>query len=182
MRYKLFVVLGTLVVVLTMAGCACPACPEPVPTPCCPPCPEAPCCSEIGGITLDFSTLPLQPGTLPAVFTFGDVDFTRIWNEIKFEQGSLWCWGSEQSLGVWHDATVKLDFCRLPCQVCNIVAEVDDHGPEGRLEGRLGDGTTQTEVCPDDRATLTLTTSADNPFISATLSGQEAEWFIVRLE
>ena len=37
-------------------------------------------------------------------------------------------------------------------------------------------------VCPGDRRTLTITASPDNPFISAELSGQEAEWFYITLE
>jgi hypothetical protein len=144
---------------------------------------KAECCSEMGERHLDFSTLPGPPGPLPATFSFCGVKFTRIWREIKKEGGSLWCWGSEEwPPSNWHDATVELDFTQLPCLVCKIVAEVDGHGPEARLVGRLKDGTTQTAVCPGDKRTLTLTASPGNPFIFATLSGQEAEWFGIRLE
>lgn len=188
LQYECWLALAALVVIAVLAACIPPPTPLPsateTPLPEEPPTPlpEAGCCADIGGISLDFSTLPFAPGSLPAVFTFGNVDFTRIWNEIKFGQGSLWCWGSGQWLGVWNDATVKLDFYMLPCQVCKIVAEVDGHGPEARLEGRLRDGTTQTAVCPGDRRTMTMATSADNPFISTTLAGQEAQWFVIRLE
>lgn len=146
--------------------------------------PTTGCCSELGGVSLDFSALPFPAGPLPPVFTFGNVEFVRIWDEIQFRDGWLWCYGSEEwpkGTGNWHDATVRLDFSTLPCQVCKIVADVDGHGPEAHLEGRLRDGTTQTAVC-HDRQTLTLATDPGNPFISAMLSGQEAEWFGMHVE
>ncbi len=145
---------------------------------------EGRCCSEIGGIGLDFSTLPFPAGPLPPEFTFERVDFTRIWDRIEYDEKSLWCFGSVEwppGSGDRHDATVKLVFCMLPCQVCEIYAEVDGHGPEAHLVGTHLDGTTQTAVCPGDRRTLTLATEPNNPFISATLSGQEAEWISIKL-
>jgi hypothetical protein len=146
--------------------------------------PTAECCSELGGVSLDFSTLPFPAGPLPPVFTFGGVEFVQIWEEIQFRNGWLWCFGSEEwpkGSGTWYPATVKLYFGMLPCQVCKIVADVHGHGPEARLEGRLRDGTTQMAVSPD-RQTLTLTADPGNPFVSATLSGEEAEWFGMHLE
>lgn len=150
--------------------------------------PEGPptrCCSEIGGISLDFSTATTLPVGVLVTFTFGGVEFTRVYSEISFGGSSLKCTGSEEvppGSGNFNDAAVRLDFGTLPCLVCKILAEVDGHGPEARLVGRLRDGTTQTAVCPGDKRTLTLTTGPDKPFISATLSGQEAEWFGILLE
>jgi len=145
--------------------------------------PEAPRvpCGEKGGIKLDLSALPFPPGTVLVHFTFGEVDFVRIWDTIQFGE-TLMCNGSEQdSAGVWHDATVRLYFCTLPCLVYEIVAEVDGHGPEATLTGYLSDGTHQSAVCPGDRRSLHLAASRENPFVSAELSGQEAEWFSVFL-
>lgn len=145
---------------------------------------EGKCCSEIGWISLDFSTLPFPVGPLPPEFTFERVDFTRIWDSIEHKEKSLWCFGGVEwppGSGDRHDATVKLVFCTLPCQVCEIVAEVHGHGPKAHLVGTHPDGTTQTAECPGDRRTLTLTTKPDKPFISATLSGQEAQWFSIKL-
>jgi len=146
---------------------------------------EPGCCSEIGGVNLDFSTLPFPSGPLPSTFTFGNVEFTRIYNKINFESGSLWCVGSEESppnSNNWYPATVRLDFSKLSCRVCKIIAEVDGHGPEARIEGRQLNGGTQQAICPGEKCTLTISTSLDKHFIYVELSGQEAEWFKVRLE
>jgi hypothetical protein len=146
--------------------------------------PTTGCCSELGGVSLDFSALPFPAGPLPPVFTFGGVEFVQIFEEIQFHNGSLFCYGSEESpkgSGTWYPATVKLYFGMLPCRVCKIVADVDGHGVEARLEGYLQDGTTQIAVC-HDRQTLTLTADPGNLFISAMLIGAEAGLFGMHLE
>lgn len=146
---------------------------------------EPGCCSEMGGIDLEFSKLPFPSGPLPSMFIFDQVEFTRIYEEIKFESNSLWCVGGEESppnSGNYYPATVRLDFSKLPCRVCKIIAEVDGHGPEARIEGQQLNGGTQQAICPGDKRTLTISASHDKPFISLKLSGEEAEWFRVRLE
>lgn len=139
-------------------------------------------CSEIAGIKLDLSALPFPPGPLPPSFTFEGVEFTRIWHRIELGN-ALWCYaGEEFPPGTWNDATVRLDFRKLPCLVCEIVGDVNPHGPEARLTGTLWDGTSQTAVSPGSTAvTLQLAASPENPFIFAELSGREAEWFSVFL-
>ena len=139
------------------------------------------CCSETGGIILDFSSLPV--GTPLVMFTVDKVDGIRIYDVIKREDTSLFCRGSvEVSPGIWEDAAVMLLFHRLSCNVCKITTEVHGHGPEARIVATQRDGTTQTAVCPGDNRVLTLNATHDNPFIYAILSGQEAEWIKIRLE
>jgi hypothetical protein len=145
--------------------------------------PKAGCLSEIGGLGLDFSTLPFPDGPLPSVFVFGGVRFTTVWRRIEKGRGALWCYGAEESPpGNWNDATVQLDFDKLSHVVCEITAEVNGHGPEARLEGYQLGGQTQTAVCPGDKRTLKLSASPGNPFTFARLSGQEAEWSVIHLE
>jgi hypothetical protein len=196
MRNVFFVAAGLMVLGALAVACApCPPCPElPEQTQVtCPPCPELPeqppvtctavCCGETGGIKLDYQSLPFPTGTLPPLFTFEDVVFTRIWDEIAFNGDALECLGSEEfPPGTWNDATVRLDFGSLSCGVCSIVAECAAHGPEARLEAYMLGGGTQVAVCPDDRGTVSLTTSADAPFMWTLLTGQEAEWFAMSLE
>lgn len=141
------------------------------------------CCSAMGGLHLDFSTLPFPDGPLPSVFKFEDVLFTRFWEKVEKRNGALCCIGSEESPpGKWNEATTHLGFDELPCTVCKIVAEVDGHGPEARLTAYHLNGAVQTAVCPGDKRTLMLSASLEDPFKFATLSGQEAEWFWVCLE
>ena len=141
------------------------------------------CCAETGGIALEYANLPFPPGPLPPLFTFEGVEFGRVWDEITFDGDALWCLGSEEfPPGTWNDATVKLDLAMLPCAVCGIVADCAGNGPEARLEARMAGGGTQTAICPGEKGTVTLTTSVDVRFMSAVLSGQEAEWFVMRLE
>jgi hypothetical protein len=138
------------------------------------------CCQETDyEFAEDFSGLgpgPVVPGAV-----LNDVEFTPIWDRIVVEGTSLRCYGSEEVAGTWHDATVRLEFKMLPCRVYKIVADVDGHGPEARMVGRQGDRTTQTAVCPGDRRLLVLYANPDNPFVRVELSGQEAEWFSIRL-
>jgi hypothetical protein len=196
MKAVLVAVVGLMVVGALAVACApCPPCPElPEQTPVtCPPCPELPeltpmpwtavCCGETGGIELNYKDLPFQNGPLPPVFTFKDVEFTTIWEEIIFDEDALWCLGSEEfPPGTWNDATVKLDLTMLPCAVCRIVADCASNGPEARLEARELGGGTQVATCPGERGKVELETSLDAPFMSAILSGQEAEWFVMYLE
>lgn len=137
------------------------------------------CCSETGGINLDFSSLP---GGNLVMFTVDRVVGIRIYDEIKREGSSLRCLGSREiAPGIRKDAAVVLMFCRLSCNVCVISAEVHGHGPEARIAATQRDGTTQTAVCRDRRL-LTLHATQDNPFIYVILSGQEAEWLSFKLE
>lgn len=139
------------------------------------------CCMEKGGINLDFSSLPAGP--LPAVFTVDKVTGIRIYDEIKRIDTSLWCLGRiETNPGNWKDAAVMLFFCKLPCNVCVIAAEVHGHGNEARLVAAQQDGTSLAAVCPGDKKVLTLNATKNNPFIYAILSGQEAEWISFKLE
>ncbi|UCH93713.1 MAG: hypothetical protein JSV88_26070 [Candidatus Aminicenantes bacterium] len=139
------------------------------------------CCSQTGGISLDFSSLP---GGNLVMFTVDKVVGIRIYDEIKRQGTSLLCVGSEEvppGSGNWKDAAVMLMFCRLSCSVCKITTEAHGHGPEARIVATRKDGTTQTAVCRD-RKVLTLDATRDNPFIYAILSGQEAEWLSFKLE
>jgi hypothetical protein len=141
------------------------------------------CCSETGGIRLNFSSLPVGP--LPAVFTVDKTDWIRIYDKIESTGASLWCRGGEEvppGSGNWEDAAVMVLFHRLPCKVCKITVEVHGHGNEARIVAAQQDATTQTAVCPGDKRVLTLNAAKDNPFIYAILSGQEAEWPGFKLE
>lgn len=145
---------------------------------------ERVCCSEKGGITLDFSSLPAGPLVL---FTVNGVDGVRIFDTVKRigTPASLGCFGGEEvppGSGNWEDAAVMLLFHKLPCNVCKITAEVHGHGPGSRMTATQLDGSTQTAVCPGNRRVLTLNAAPDNPFIYAVLSGQEAEWLSVKLD
>ena len=140
------------------------------------------CIDEMGGINLNFAALP--PGPVIGPIPLNGVLFTRVFDEIRPDGSSLLCLGSEEvppGSGNWKDATVLITFSALPCKVCTIIAEVDGHGPEARLVARHQDATTQTASC-NDLQVLTLSAPPDNPFVSATLSGQEAEWISFRLE
>jgi hypothetical protein len=145
---------------------------------------EKVCCSETGGISLDFSSLPV--GAPLVMFTVDKVVGIRIYDEIKLQGTSLWCEGREEvppGSGNWEDAAVMFLFCRLPCSVCAITAEVHGHGNEARIVATQLDGTTQTAVCPGNKKVLKLNAATrDNPFIYAILSGQEAEWLRFKLE
>ena len=145
---------------------------------------EKVCCSETGGISLDFSSLPV--GSPLVMFTVDNVVGIRIYDQVKREGTSLWCVGREEvppGSGNWEDAAVMFLFSRLPCNVCVITAEVHGHGNEARIVAAQRDGTTQTAVCPGDQKVLKLNAATkDNPFIYAILSGQEAEWISFRLE
>lgn len=142
------------------------------------------CCLEAGGISLNFSSLPV--GSPLVMFTVDRVVGIRIYDEIKRKGTSLWCEGRVEAppgSGNWEDAAVLFLFCRLPCQVCAITAEVHGHGKETRIVAAQRDGTTQTAVCPGNKKVLKLNTATrDNPFIYAILSGQEAEWLSFKLE
>ena len=181
MRNVFFVATGLMV--LGALAMACVPCPEPgeqTPAPC-----TVGCCAEAekGGIVLEYKNLPFPTGTLPPVFTFKGVGFTRIWDEIRFDGNSLFCNSAVESPpGTWNDAAVRLDFGSLSCAVCSIVADCAGHGPEARLEAQMLGGGTQTAICPGQIGTVTLTTSVDAGFVSAVLSGQEAEWLVMRLE
>jgi hypothetical protein len=134
------------------------------------------CCSMTTPISLDFSGLSGIPTVVNGVL------FTVIWKDVEFLDDSLWCLGSEESpAGVWHDATTKMDFQMLPCNVCKITAEVHGHGPEAKLEGKLLKGGSVVATS-HSKQTLTINAPPDNPFVSAILSGQEAEWRGIRLE
>ena len=145
---------------------------------------EKVCCSETGGISLDLSSLPV--GTPLVMFTLDKVVGIRLYDEIKREGTSLWCRGSQEippGSGNWEDAAVMFLFCRLPCNVCVITAEVHGHGNEARIVAAQQDGTTHTAVCPGNQKVLKLNTATkDNPFIYAIFSGQEAEWISFKLE
>lgn len=141
------------------------------------------CCSEKGGIVLDFSSLPTS--TLPAVFTLDKVTGIRIYNQVKRTCTSLLLLGREEvppGSGNWKDAAIMLLFYQLPCQVCTITYEVHGHGYEARIVATQQNGTTQTAVCPGDRRVLTLHADRENPFTWVILSGQEAEWLKIRME
>ncbi len=144
---------------------------------------EKVCCLATGGISIDFSSLPV--GAPLVMFTVDKVDGIRIYNTIEHDGNSLWCRGSEEvppGNGIWKDAAVMLLFHRLPCNVCVISTEVHGHGNEARIKATQRDGTTQTAVCPGDKRVLKLYATKDNPFIYAILTGQEAEWPGFRLE
>jgi hypothetical protein len=145
---------------------------------------EKVCCSETGGINLDFSSLPV--GTPLVMFTVDKVIGIRLYDRIEREGTSLWCRGSQEippGSGNREDAAVLFLFCRLPCNVCAISAEVHGHGNEARIVAAQRDGTTHTAVCPGNKKVLKLNAATkDNPFIYAILSGQEAEWLNFRLE
>ena len=145
---------------------------------------EKVCCSNTGGISLDFSSLPV--GSPLVMFTVDKVVGIRIYDRIQRDGTSLWCRGSQEvppGSGNWEDAAVMFLFCRLPCNVCAITAEVHGHGNEARIVATQRDGTTQTAVCPGNTKILKLNTATkDNPFIYAILSGQEAEWLSFKLE
>lgn len=137
------------------------------------------CCSDVGGIRLDFSSLATGPLIM---FTVNRVDGFRVYNTIKREGNSLRCLGREEvTPGNWKDAAVMLLFHKLACGVCKITAEVNGHGPEARISAAQRDGTTHTAVSRDRRV-LTLNATMDNPFIYVILSGQEAEWIELKLE
>jgi len=145
---------------------------------------ERVCCSNTGGISLGFSTLPV--GTPLAMFTVDKVVGIRLYDQVKRMGTSLWCVGSVEippGSGNLEDAAALLLFCRLPCNVCAITAEVHGHGNEARIAATQRDGTTQTAVCPGNKKVLKLNAATkDNPFIYAILSGQEAEWLNFKLE
>ena len=145
---------------------------------------EKVCCSETGGISLNFSSLPV--GSPLVMFTVDRVVGLRIYDEIKYDGTSLWCRGSQEvppGSGNREDAAVLFLFCRLPCNVCVITAEVHGHGNEARIVASQRDGTTQTALCPGNKKILKLNAATkDNPFIYAILSGQEAEWISLKLE
>lgn len=133
------------------------------------------CCSTISPISLDF------PNAGVPIVVKG-VLFTILYKDVKFQDGSLWCIGSEElSPGIWQDAAAEMDFQMLPCKVCKITAEVNGHGPEAKLEGQLLNGGSVVATA-HDRETLTISALPGNPFVSAILSGQEAEWMGIRLE
>lgn len=142
------------------------------------------CCSNTGGINLDFSSLPV--GAPLVMFTVDKVVGMRLYDQVKRNGTSLWCRGSQEvppGSGNKEDAAVIFLFCRLSCNVCAITAEVHGHGNEARIVATQRDGTTQTAICPGDQKTLKLNTATrDNPFIYAILSGQEAEWLSFKLE
>jgi hypothetical protein len=142
------------------------------------------CCSNTGGINLDFSSLPV--GTPLVMFNVDRVIGIRLYDQIKRDGTSLRCVGREEvppGSGNWEDAAVMLLFCRLPCNVCAITAEVHGHGNEARIVATQRDGTTQTAVCPGDQKILKINAATrDNPFIYAILSGGEAEWLSFKLE
>jgi hypothetical protein len=145
---------------------------------------EKACCSSTGGISLDFSSLPV--GTPLVMFTVDNVVGIRLYDQVKRESNSLWCRGRQEippGSGNWEDAAVLFLFCRLPCNVCAITAEVHGHGNEARIVATQRDGTTHTAVCPGDQKVLKMNAATkDNPFIYAILSGREAEWLSFRLE
>jgi hypothetical protein len=149
----------------------------------CQPGDKKACCLERGGISLDFSSLPL--GTPLVMFTVNNLVGVRIHDRIYVEGTSLWCRGSEEvppGSGHWQDAAVMLVFSRVSCRICALSAGVHGHGHEARIVATQQDGTTQTAVCPGNQRTLKLKATRDNPFIYAILSGQEAEWLSFRLE
>jgi len=145
---------------------------------------ERVCCRDKGGISLDFSSLPV--GSPLVMFNVDKVVGIRLYDQVKRDGTSLWCRGSQEvppGSGNWEDAAVMFLFCRLPCNVCAITAEVHGHGNEARIVAAQRDGTTQTAVCPGDKKILKLNAATkDNPFIYAILSGQEAEWLNFKLE
>lgn len=179
MRAAVKVAVALLVLIVLVPSCVPPPAPEGGATL------PGVCCREVGGIELDFEALPFAPGSsLPPMFQFEGVEFVEVWEDIQFDGGSLWCYGSEESppgSDTWHSAAVRLDFSRLPCVVCGILAEVHSGTAETGLEGRQMGGAIQTTVC-SDTCGLTLTASVEEPFISALLSGAEAQWFSMRLE
>ena len=145
---------------------------------------EKDCCLNTGRINLDFSSLPV--GTPLVMFTVDKVIGIRLYDRIERDSTSLWCRGSQEvppGSGNKEDAAVLFLFCRLPCNVCAITAEVHGHGNEARIVAAQRDGTTHTAVCPGNKKVLKLNAATkDNPFIYAILSGQEAEWLGFRLE
>jgi hypothetical protein len=145
---------------------------------------EKVCCSNTGGINLNFSSLPV--GFPLVMFTVDKVIGIRLYDQVKREGTSLWCVGRVEvppGSGNWEDAAVMFLFSRLPCSVCAITAEVHGHGNEARIVATQRDGTTQTAVCPGDQKILKINAATkDNPFIYAILSGGEAEWLSFKLE
>lgn len=141
------------------------------------------CCSETGGIALDFSSLPAGP--LPAVFNVDKVTGIRVYDQVIRLGSSLRCRGRQEvppGSGQRKDAAVMLLFTQLPCRVCLITAEVHGHGHEARLLAVQQDGTTQAAVCPGGKQVLTIQAAQDNPFTWVILSGQQAEWLKFRVQ
>ncbi len=136
------------------------------------------CCSMTSPISLGFSGMSGVPTVVSGVL------FTILWKDVEFREDSLWCLGAEEfpsGSNTWHDAAAKMDFQMLPCKVCTITAQVDGHGPVAKLEGqRLGSGSVVATTHSKD--TLTIQTPQDDPFVSAIISGKEAEWKDIRLE
>ena len=140
------------------------------------------CCSGTGGLYLDLALLPHPAGALPPLFVYKRVVFAEVHGDIQFSGGSLLCSGSQSVAGTRHDATVRLNFLALSCAACTVTAEVDGHGPEAVLLARLADGTIATNVCPGGQCVLTVAGTETNPIVVVELSGQEAEWFWVKIE
>jgi hypothetical protein len=136
------------------------------------------CC---GGWGIDLTALPYPTGSLPGFFVYRAVTFTEIHEDIRFDTG-LFCYGSELTAAGWKDATVSLSLLGLPCACCAVSAEVDGHGPEARMKVFFTDSTTVTEVCPGDKRVLTVVSDLSNPIVAIELSGQEAEWFWIKIE
>lgn len=136
------------------------------------------CCSMTSPINLDFSGKSGVPTVVSGVL------FTVIWKDVEFKDDSLWCLGSEEyplHSGVWHSAAVNMDFKMLPCSVCKIIADVNGHGPEARLEGQLLKGG-PVVATSHNKQKLSISALPGNPFVSAKLSGTEAEWASITLE
>ncbi len=140
------------------------------------------CCSDAGGLYLDLTSLPHPVGPLPPLFVYRRVTFAEVYEDIQFSGGGLLCSGSQLVAGTSHDATVRLNLLALSCAACAVTAEVDGHGPDAVLLARFADGTIATDVCPGDQRVLSVAGTEANPIVVIELSGQEAEWFWVKID
>lgn len=140
------------------------------------------CCSDAGEFYLDLASLPHPVGPLPPLFVYKRVVFAEVHEDIQFSGSSLLCSGSQSVAGTWHDATVRLNLLALSCAACTVTAKVDGHGLEAVLLARLADGTIATDTCPGGPCVLTVAGAEATPIVAIELSGQEAEWFWVKIE
>jgi len=144
-----------------------------------------PCCGEAtpGGVSFDFLGLPYLNGALPSAFSYHGVGFTSVWGDFVKENDTLWIVGQEESGGVWFDAEAYLDFASLPCGVCSLTVRADPHGPPTAIEAVHADYTTQVVTLNGNGVqTAVLQATDDNPFVSATIVGQETQVYLIVLE
>lgn len=145
------------------------------------------CCGDVGaGFTIDFADpgvtaqlVPPPPGSPLNSFQIQGVQFTRIWDTIKYDGQTLQCSGGiEFPPGVWNEATVRMDFFGLSCLVCSVIASGNPHGPEVNLHGyKWGNqGPAASDGAEGNQDfELHIKSDAKSPFISATIGGEETE-------